>query len=421
MRILVLSDTFPPDVTGGAARSAMTQCQALQRLGHEVHVLSTRRNSSSPAKSEADGIPVHRLAIDYPMRGQAYLGLYNPAAALGVRRIISETQPDIVHAHNIHAYLTYNSLAIAKRSGRPVVLTLHDLMTVAYQKFDSYIDPDWQYIPETFNYRISPWSQLKLQRFRYFPLRNFFIRAILRRYVDAAISPSAALLEVLEANGVRARRMMRLPNGVNPEEFESSAEEQAQLRSQLDLTGKSIILIAGRLNAAKGAVQMLQAMPQIIAEVPQAALLALAPPDRTSGGRLAIAESLGIGHYIRFAGWLSGRKLAAAFGAADVCAVPSVYFDNFPTVNLEAMAAGTPVVATCFGGSREVVEEGTTGFIVNRFNLGMLAERIITLLRDEDLRRRMGIQAQRRMRERYDWLQQGARLVEIYREIQAGE
>jgi glycosyltransferase involved in cell wall biosynthesis len=421
MKILVLSDAFPPDVTGGAARVALTQCQALQQLGHQVHVLSTRRSNSEPADSEINGIPVHRLAISYPMRWQAYLSLYNPAAASGVRRLISAIQPDVIHAHNIHAYLTYGSLAIAKRSGLPVVLTLHDLMTIAYQKFDSYIDPGWQHIPDRFDYQINPWSQMKLQRFRYFPLRNFFIRLILRRCVDAAISPSAALLEVLEANGLRLRRMVCVPNGVNSAEFESSAQEQAEFRSEYNLTGKGVILLAGRLNAAKGALQMLKAMPRIIAKAPQAMLLVLAPPDRSGEGMSAIAESLGIGHYIRFAGWLSGRKLAAAFGAADVCVVPSVYFDNFPTVNLEAMAAGTPVVATCFGGSREVVAEGETGFIVNPFNIEMLAQRIITILGDEDLRRRMSTQAQERARERYDWLRQATRLVEIYREVQAGE
>ena len=77
------------------------------------------------------------------------------------------------------------------------------------------------------------------------------------------------------------------------------------------------------------------------------------------------AESLGLGEHIRLAGWLKNRVLAAAFAAGDVCVVPSIYFDNFPTVTLEAQAASTPVVTTCFGGVAEAILEGQTGFSVN--------------------------------------------------------
>lgn len=419
MKILILSDTFPPEVTGGAARIALTQARALQCLGHQVGVLSTRRVQGEAAEMEVDGVRVHRLYVDYPARWQAYLSLYNPAAARQVKAFLQAAKPDVVHAHNVHAYLTYHSLTLAHGIGIPVALTVHDTMSVTYQKFDEFIDPSKTEIPERFDYWVSVWSQIKRQRLRYFPLRNALIRRVLGRDVDVMISPSRALLDVLRANGIRVRRMVAIPNGIEAGLFESSEEERTAFREAHDLVGKRVILLAGRINRAKGGLQMLRALPRIASAVTDVTLLVLSPPGGYGDEMESVAESLGIRHTLRFAGWLSGRELAVAFGAADVLVTPSVYFDNFPTVNIEAMAAGTPVVATCFGGSREAVIDGETGFVVNPYDVESLADRVIDVLRDEGLRTRMGARGRERARTEFDWIGQAKRLVEVYRPAEA--
>lgn len=416
MNILVMTDHFPPDNLGGAGQVAFIQCRALQKLGHEVQVLSARRDDSSPADLDVEGIPVHRLKIAYPLRWHAYLSLVNPAATRQVSQFLDRVRPDIIHAHNVHTYLTYRSLALARNHGLPVFLTVHDTMTVTYQKFDSFINPGWRGIPEQMDYRVNPWTQVRKQRFRYFPPRNAIIRNIIRHNVNTIISPSAELLEVLKVNRINAPAMIPLANGIEPERFESTEAEQAGFRAEQGLEGRRIILFAGRINRAKGGEQILRAMPLIVEKVPEAILLVLARPGGYGEGMLHIAESLGIGQYIRFAGWLTGRTLVAAFGTADICVTPSVYFDNFPTVNLEAQAAGTPVVGTCFGGTREAVIDGETGYIVNPYDLDMLVGRIVDLLLDEPLRARMGRNAQQHVRQHYDWLEQANKLVRIYRQ-----
>jgi glycosyltransferase involved in cell wall biosynthesis len=410
-----MTDAFPPDMAGGVGRVALTQSQALRRLGYEVQVLSTRRDDSQPAESSVAGIPVRRLKVSYPLRWQAYLSLYNPIVARKLDLILDQLSPDVVHAHNVHAYLTYHSLTLAKRRGLPVVLTAHDVMTVAYQKLDNFVDPAQRDIPDSFDYRISLRYHLRKQRFRYFPLRNAAIRRVLRRSVDAIISPSRALLDVLAMNRVSARRMVCLPNGVDSSAFVTSEHEQAAFRARFGLIDHLVILLAGRINAAKGIFQLLEALREIVRQVPHAVLMLLAPFEHPSGPLLAVAESLGIRQYIRSVGWLSGRDLATAFGVADVCVTPSIVFDSFPTVNLEAMAAGTPVVATCFGGSREIVVDGETGFIVNPFNIEMLAERVTRLLANKTLRDAMGRRAHERIRAHYDWMDNARQIVEIYR------
>jgi glycosyltransferase involved in cell wall biosynthesis len=417
VRILVLTDHFPPDSPGGAGQVALIQCRALQRLGHDVQVLSARQDESAPADIQVEGVPVHRLKIAYPPRWRAYLSLYNPAAARAVSAFLDRVRPDIVHAHNVHTYLTYHSLALVRRRSLPVVLTTHDVMSAAYQKFDSFIDPTWQHVPTEFDYRVTPRSQIRKQRFRYFPLRNAIIRRMIGRHVNAIISPSRALIDFLQANRVYAPQMIVVHNGIDPALFESSRAEQAAFRADQGLEGRRIILFAGRINRAKGGEQILKALPRIVDRVPDAVLLVLAQPGGYGEAMLSQAKLLGVREHIHFAGWLGGRALASAFGAADVCVIPSVCFDSFPTVALEAQAAGTPVVATCFGGAREAVIDGQTGFIVNPYNVEMLAGRITRLLADDALRAAMGERAHQRVREHFDWLAQAGRLVEIYRQV----
>ena len=416
-----MTDSFPPEATGGTARVALTQARALQRLGHKVSVLSTRRDDSFSLDSELDGIPVHRIRISYPLRWQPYLSLFNPIIAGQVAKFLRQVQPDIVHAHNVHAYLTYHSLRQVYHMGIPLALTIHDTMSITYQKFDEFIDPSHPEITENFDYRVSGWSQLRRQRFRYFPPRSLIIRRVLAESVDVMIFPSREMQIILTTNEVCARQMLHIPNGIDPAEFESTSEEREEFRRAYNLVGRRVILIAGRVNQAKGGRQILLALERVIASVPDALLLILSPPGGYGEAMLSVAETRGIRQYIRFAGWLSGNDLGHAFGAADVLVTPSIYFDNFPTVNLEAMAAGTPVIATCFGGSRESVLDGRMGFIVNPYDVEMLSARLIYILTDDALRARMGQQAYERVRANYDWLVQARKLVDLYQDLRASK
>jgi spore coat protein SA len=114
-----------------------------------------------------------------------------------------------------------------------------------------------------------------------------------------------------------------------------------------------------------------------------------------------LARALGIEERVVPTGYLSGEDLASAYAATDVFATPSLCFDTFGMVNLEAMEFGRPVVATSFGGSREVIEDGVTGFVENPFDVPAFAEKIARLLRDPDLRLEMGAAGRRRLRERF--------------------
>ena len=113
---------------------------------------------------------------------------------------------------------------------------------------------------------------------------------------------------------------------------------------------------------------------------------------------LKLAEKLNIRENIVFTGWIKQKDLAVAYGASAVVITPSIYFDAFNLFNIEAMAAGKPVVGTCFGGTPEIIEDGKTGVIVNPHNIDMMSDKIYYLLNNDEIRTKMGKQGVERVK-----------------------
>jgi glycosyltransferase involved in cell wall biosynthesis len=128
----------------------------------------------------------------------------------------------------------------------------------------------------------------------------------------------------------------------------------------------------------------------------------------------ARAVDLGVADLVVPTDWLNGEELQCAYAATDVFVTPSICFDTFGLVNLEAMEHAKPVVATEFGGSPEVVEHGVTGYVENPIDAPAYAARITELLADEDLRRRMGEAGRRRLRETFTIERLTAEYLEEY-------
>ena len=218
------------------------------------------------------------------------------------------------------------------------------------------------------------------------------------------------MADALAANRLPAFEVVH--NGIDVEEWSSvDAARVEMLRRRLDLAGKQVILLAGRLSSHKGAAQLLAAMDRLGDVLPKMRLLAL------TAGDIEKQIPAGCRHLkplIRGGGWLDGDELRAAYHLADVVAVPSITFDSFPTVNLEAMAAGKPVIASCFGGSPEAVVDGETGFIVNPLDTEALVDALRRLLDNPALRREMGRKGQARVRRRFSLARQRRRMTALY-------
>ena len=148
-----------------------------------------------------------------------------------------------------------------------------------------------------------------------------------------------------------------------------------------------IIGITARLHSMKGHCYLLQAMSRILAEFPETVLLVVGDGElREELEEMAV--ELGVRDRVRFLGFRSdARELTHIF---DVGVLPSVALETFGWAAVEAMACRKPMVVSNFDGLPEVVQDGVTGIVVPPHDSGALAEAVLRLLRDPELRKRYG-------------------------------
>ena len=220
--------------------------------------------------------------------------------------------------------------------------------------------------------------------------------------------------------GADASHIAVVPCGVNLDLFQPIDKEEA--RHKLGLRDDDrILLFVGRLEPLKGVDILLGAAAQIESDS-DCFVLVIGGDSSARGGEMAhlrhLALELGISDRVNFLGAVDHEKLPLFYSAADVCVVPSFY-ESFGLVALEAMACGTPVVASRVGGLTATVRDGETGYLIPWRCPEPFAERLELLLDNEELRRAFGEQARGAV-ERFRWSNVAEAVLGVYREVIEG-
>jgi phosphatidylinositol alpha-1,6-mannosyltransferase len=188
--------------------------------------------------------------------------------------------------------------------------------------------------------------------------------------------------------------MRRLTPGVDVDSFHPSADG-TEVRARYGLTDRPVVVCVSRLVPRKGQDTLVRALPLIRKAVPDAALLLVGSgPHKPNLQRLA--RDLDVAGHVAMTGRRGWAELPAHFAAGDVFAMPcrtrnfGLDVEGLGMVYLEAGASGLPVVAGDSGGAPDAVREGETGFVVPGRDIGAVADRIVTLLKDPALARKMG-------------------------------
>jgi glycosyltransferase involved in cell wall biosynthesis len=344
---LLVSGIWPPDV-GGPASHAPEFAGFLQRRGHGVEVVVT-----------ADGAPAVEA---YPVRfvsRRLPVGVRHAAvAALVARRSRAN---DVVYATSMLGRATLG----ASVAGRPIVvkLTGDDAYERARRRglFSGSLDEFQAHRGGT----------------RTRVLRSARDAAL--RRVDHLVCPSAYLASFARAWGVPEERLTVLPN---PSPELPALAPREELRAKLGLEGPALAF-AGRLTSAKA----LEVAFEAVRRLPEVVLLVAGDgPERESLERTA--QELGLDGRIRFLGPQSRLGVLELFHAADAAILSSAW-ENLPHTVVEALAAGTPVIATATGGVVEVVRDGENGLLVPPGDAAALAAAIERFLGDQALQQRL--------------------------------
>ncbi|CAL9315015.1 glycosyltransferase family 4 protein [Streptomyces sp. SudanB182_2057] len=216
-----------------------------------------------------------------------------------------------------------------------------------------------------------------------------------RSRIATALTPAAA------------SRMAHLPPGVDEKTFHPGSGGDA-VRARLGLTDRPVVVCVSRLVPRKGQDTLIRAMPRILTAEPDTVLLIVGGGPYERDLR-RLARETGVAGSVRFTGAVPWPELPAHYGAGDVFAMPcrtrrgGLDVEGLGIVYLEASATGLPVVAGDSGGAPDAVLDGETGWVVRGGEPAEAADRIVTLLKDAGLRRRMGERGRRWVEEKWRW------------------
>ena len=226
--------------------------------------------------------------------------------------------------------------------------------------------------------------------------------------------------------GADAAKIVVIPCGVDLNLFGPVPQDEA--RQILGLPAKRrVVLFVGRIEPLKGIDTLLRAMALVAHNLPgdqeDLSVIIIGGAPGAGAGQVkqelerleSLRVELGIDHLVTFLGAQNQDTLVYYYSAADMVVVPS-HYESFGMVALEAMACGTPVVASQVGGQAFLVQDGVTGFTVPVDEPEALAEKLTVLVVDYQLRHKLGQQALA-VAQQYAWENIAARILSLYGQV----
>jgi phosphatidyl-myo-inositol dimannoside synthase len=203
-----------------------------------------------------------------------------------------------------------------------------------------------------------------------------------------------------------ARRMVKIAPGIDVDHF--SPQDSSQLRKELRLENKRVIVSVGRLVHRKGQDHLIQALPEILKSIPDAHILMVGQGPYLSHLK-QLVEKLNLVDHVSFIGRIQYAQLPQYICAGDIFAMPSrsrffgLEVEGLGIVYLEASACGLPVIAGSSGGAPDAVVDGVTGIVVDGENDHDIAAAAIKLLQDLTASKAMGLAGREWIIENWRW------------------
>ena len=402
MRVLMISEFYPPHI-GGVEQYVQSVSRQLVQRGHQVAVAAMQYASSPPFECDR-GVHVYRLAGWNRALAPLYENrehlfhppLPDPGIMAGLRRVIKQERPDIVHAHG---WPVYSFIGLKAWSKAKLVVTLHQYSLTCPTKL--YLHENRVCTGPGYTKCISCASSQHGAARAVLLTGGLRLSSLLHRYVDHYLAVSSAVRDAC-INGTGGRPIEVVPNIIPDDTAEIAARAP---RPAFFPPQDNYIAFAGRQSPYKGLDVLLEAYTGLSDLAP---LVVMVGADGSSSRQFS--------GDVRVACDVPHEQVLAAWAHSAAAVVPSIWPDPCPTVAIEAMACGRPVVASALGGLRDIVVHGETGLLVPPGDAGALREALRTLLMDPVRRERMGAAGSQRAR-LFTSGRVVARIEQIYSEL----
>jgi starch synthase len=389
MRIAILTNEYPPNIYGGAGVHVEYLTRELARVedgNHSIEILCFGDQRVSDGNLTVGGVePIGTLPVQDPRHAKFQDTMLRNLEMAGMLRDV-----DVVHCHTWYTHLA--GCLVKQLTGARLVLTTHSL------------EPHrpWKVEQLGSAYRASSWVE-----------RTAYENA------DGVIAVSASMREDVHAlYGVPYEKIRVIHNGIDLNQYRPTPDPAVLAKYRID-PDRPYVLFVGRITRQKGIIHLVEAIKSIRAGV-QVVLCAGAPDTPEIGREMAERVDRARLETENPIVWIPEivpkPEIIALYTQASLFVCPSVY-EPFGIINLEAMACGTPVVASAVGGIIEVVVPGKTGLLVPvdaaggtdfeprdpaKFALD-LAEAINKLLDDPDRLKEMGARSRERVEHFFSW------------------
>ena len=397
VRILLLSNLYPPHVEGGAEILAGDIAVGLERLGHEVLVLTSSYGLSQPEhdanirRSLQPAPAVHfdrqrSLWSQFKKLLNYYRRYHNAGNAKLLKELIKATSPDIVYVWEITGLGVNSLLKVLPELKIPIVFHLGSYWLL---------------------YARSPETEQSRLRIRW--LKQLLIGSVPELTWTSLIAVSATVKQEYTRAGFDPKRIEVIYNGIDPRfltlpRSASNEEETIQL------------LFVGRLRVEKGILVILKALYVLMHDLDETAMLSITkqldmPPlllhifgdgDKTYVSELkTFLRENGLEELVIFHGKVPQDELIEYYDLSQIMLVPSLWQEPFGLVVAEAMARGLPVIASNVGGPSEIITHEKNGLLVEAGDERALALAISQLIQDPNKRKRFGEAARSTVQERF--------------------
>lgn len=393
----MLSWEYPPRLVGGIARHVQELSESLAALGVQVHVI-TATHPDAPDETLENGVHLHRVGVPPSPHGDFLQGVWAMNAAFEARAdallqdllrgkpVRTQREPILLHAHDWLVHPAAKSLK--HRHKLPLIATIHATEHGRHGGIHSDLSRTIHQLEWELSYEA--W-------------RVIVCSAFMRGEVMHALNTPYDKIDVIP-NGIRAEKF----------QFEFPKAERAAFRLRFAAPDQPLIFFVGRMVREKGVQVLIQAMPIVRTEFPNAVLVIVG-----GGYRAHLEEFVRFCHLedaVRFTGFIPDSDLLRLYRVVDGAVYPSLY-EPFGIVALEAMAAGAPVVVSDAGGLKEVVRHEETGILTWAGNPESVAWGILRVLQDPAAAQRRVKNAQKTVQREFNWRRIAQHTQQIYKRI----
>src|SRR6266480_7664235 len=349
--------------------------------GWQAEVLTFQMANHQPAEEFIDGIHIRRCPAGV-RKGRPFSWPFIHA--------LLTTDADIIHCHGYAEGRSELAILLARLCRRKVIFAPH-FHTYPYRR----------------------------------PLRELYDKTIGRFFFnlsDRVVVFTEHTSQQLLNLGVRHERLRIVPHVSRPEVFAlgTDGNEAGSLLHEAGVTGNPLILGVGQLIERKGWEYAVRCMPAIIARFPEAKLLIAGPSQPAEPAfrqrLMQLATELGVIDHIQILQDNTREFIRDAYRSATILTHPS-FVESFGMILLEAMTAGVPVVAHNGTGIPCIIDDGTTGYVVDVRDVPKYTDALLSLLGDAALRQRMGAEGRRQAATRFGQAEIAAQLFAVYAEV----